>query len=159
MRILKHNVVNKLPLIPHQVHGQNWPLEWREVSPSHESQSFAPATRGILSQNKILCVHASGFISCPPNTQQRDQPLSSSVTKEKPCLLPCWLPCWDSELEAGKRWIFLFDLLPNYSSVGTMGVKTSLKILTRYILFGEDTSRCKCVKANASCPCKGTFVE
>lgn len=41
-------------------------------------------------------MHALGFMSHPPKTQQRDQPLSSSVTKEKPRLLPCW----DSELEA-----------------------------------------------------------
>lgn len=60
-------------------------------------QSFAPTTRDVPSQSKVLCVHASSFRSCPPNTKQRrDQALSSSVTKEKSGLLSCW----DSKLEA-----------------------------------------------------------
>lgn len=51
----------------------------------------------------------------------------------------------------GKRWIFLFDPLSNYSSVGTMEWKTSQRSLP-HMLFGEATSRCK--PFNASSPCK-----
>lgn len=40
-----------------------------------------------------------------------------------------------------------------------MGMKNYLKISTRYFLMGEDTRRCKCGTASASCPCKGAFVE
>lgn len=50
----------------------------------------------------------------------------------------------------GKRWIFLFDPLSNYSSVGTMEWKTFQRSLP-HMLFGETTSRCK--PFNDSSPC------
>jgi len=146
---------NKLPLVPHQVCGQNWPLEGSKVSPSHEGQSFAPATRDLPSQHKVLCVHASGFISCPPSMQQRSA--TQFICHPRKDMFASLLGF--GIRSRGERRIFLFDLLPNYSSVGEMGMKISLKILTRCPLFGEDTSRCKCIKANASCPWKGTLVE
>lgn len=51
----------------------------------------------------------------------------------------------------GKRWIFLFDPLSNYSSAGTTERKTFQRSLP-HTLFGEATSRCK--PFNASSPCK-----
>lgn len=54
-----------------------------------------------------------------------------------------------------KRGIFLFDLLPNHSSAGAMGMRNSLKILTRYVLFGEDTHRPDVLQPMPPVPAKG----
>lgn len=156
MRILKYNVVKKPPPVSHHVHYQNWPLEQREVSPSHEAVICSNYQRHSLAKQGTVCTHLK-FQILPTKHAAEERSGTQFICHQRKVMFAFLLGF--RIRSRSKRWIFLFDLLPNYSSVGTMGMKNSLKILTRYVLFGEQASRCKCIKANASCPCKGTFVE
>lgn len=98
-----------------------------------------------------------GFMPCPPSTQQRkDEPCSSSVTKEKPCLLPSWYSKLEADVKGGFFSLTFSQIIPLLTQ---WEWKNSSKILTINVLSGEATSRCKSFKANASSPYKRIFEE
>lgn len=92
---------------------------------SPHTETFAPTSRDMPSQNKVLgvCMCRRIQISSPKRAAERSATRFISQ-RTHVWLLGFWIKSRD------RRCIFLFDLLPNYSSAGTTGMKSSLKILT-----------------------------
>lgn len=68
---------------------------------------------------------------------------SQFICHQRKVLLASLLGFWIRS--RSKRGIFLFDLLPNHRSAGAMGMKNSLKILSRYVLFGDQMYYSQCL--------------